>query len=91
MNEARRQAYLNLIRSLLNCPNGEESQILQANSELVDAGLVQVMLEEANDIRTFNNLNDANYLMNLAGHLMGNHNNTSINKSSVSTYIEFLI
>ena len=43
MNEARRQAYLNLIQSLLNCPSGEESQILQANSELVDAGLVQVM------------------------------------------------
>jgi len=43
MNEARRQAYLNLIQSLLNCPSGEESQILEANSELVDAGLVQVM------------------------------------------------
>jgi hypothetical protein len=43
MNETRRQAYLNLIESLLNCPSGEESQILQANSELVDAGLVQVM------------------------------------------------
>ena len=43
MNEARRQAYLNLIRSLLNCPSGEEKQILQANSELVDAGLVQLM------------------------------------------------
>ncbi len=38
MNEVRRQAYLNLIESLLNCPSGEENQILEANSELVDAG-----------------------------------------------------
>ena len=46
MDEQRLQAYFNLIESLLNCPNGEENQILQANSEVVDAGLVQVMLEE---------------------------------------------
>ncbi|PSB18152.1 hypothetical protein C7B69_17020 [filamentous cyanobacterium Phorm 46] len=90
MNEARRQAYLNLIRSLLNCPSGEESQILQANSELVDAGLVQVMLEEANNLRTFNNLDDANSLMTLAGHLLGTYGNTIIEKSSPSTYRKFL-
>ncbi|MEG3844778.1 hypothetical protein, partial [Microcoleus sp. herbarium14] len=90
MNEERRQAYLNLIESLLNCPSGEESQILEANSELVDAGLVQVMLEEANNLRTFNNLDDANYLMNLAGHLMGTYGNTMLDKSSPSTYLKFL-
>ncbi|WP_293339554.1 hypothetical protein [Microcoleus sp. CAWBG58] len=81
MNEARHQAYLNLIQSLLNCPSGEENQVLQANSELVDAGLVQIMLEEANDLRTFNNLEDANSLMTLAGHLMGTYNNTMVDCS----------
>ncbi len=90
MNEARHQAYLNLIESLLNCPNGEESQILQANSELVDAGLVQVMLERANDLKTDNNLDDANSLMTLAGHLMGNYGNAIPDKSSPSTYLKFL-
>ena len=90
MNEARHQAYLNLIQSLLNCPNGEESQILQANSELVDAGLVQVMLERANDLKTDNNLDDANSLMTLAGYLMGTYSNAMIDKLPPSTYLEFL-
>jgi hypothetical protein len=31
MDETRAQAYLQLIVTLLNCPNGEERQILQAN------------------------------------------------------------
>ncbi|MEG4171714.1 MULTISPECIES: CHAT domain-containing tetratricopeptide repeat protein [unclassified Microcoleus] len=91
MNEARHQGYLNLIESLLNCPSGEESQILQANSELVDAGLVQVMLDEANNLRTFNNLDDANSLMTLAGHLMGTYGNAIPEKASPATYLKFLI
>jgi tetratricopeptide (TPR) repeat protein len=74
MNEERRQAYLNLIRSLLTCPNGEESQILQGNSELIDAELVQVMLEKASDLRNDYYLDNANYLMTLAGHLSGTSN-----------------
>ncbi|MEG3931509.1 CHAT domain-containing protein [Microcoleus sp. T3_B1] len=91
MNEARHQGYLNLIESLLNCPNGEEVQILEANSELVDTGLVQVMLDEANNLRTFNNLDDANSLMTLAGHLLGSYSNTMLEKSSPYSYIEFLM
>lgn len=56
MDDRQLEAYLNLMRSLLNCPSGEENQILEANSELVDAaGLVQVMLEEANNLRIDNN------------------------------------
>ena len=47
MEENRLQAYLELIQALLNCPSGEETQILQANSELVDEGLVQVMQQVA--------------------------------------------
>jgi hypothetical protein len=91
MDEQRLQAYLNLIQSLLNCPRGEENQILQANSELVDAGLVKVMLERANDLRIDNNLDDANSLMTLAGHLMGSYSNTIVEKASPSTYVNFLM
>ncbi|MCL1475737.1 hypothetical protein [Argonema antarcticum] len=36
-------AYVNLIQALLDCPSGEETQILKANLDLVDAGLVEVM------------------------------------------------
>ena len=42
MKENRAQAYLQLIDTLLNCPNGEEAQILQDNLELVDLGFVEV-------------------------------------------------
>jgi CHAT domain-containing protein len=90
MDEERLQAYLNLIQLLLICPNGEENQILQSHSELVDAGLVQVMLERANDLRIENNLDDANSLMTLAAHLMGTYGNTMPDKSSPSTYLKFL-
>ena len=90
MDDRRLEAYLNLMRSLLNCPSGEENQILEANSELVDAGLVEVMLEEANNLRIDNNLDDANSLMTLAGHLMGTYGNTMPDKSSPSTYLTFL-
>ncbi|MEG4021573.1 hypothetical protein [Microcoleus sp. S13C4] len=41
MEETRAQAYLQLIETLLNCPNGEEPEILQANSELLDRGFLQ--------------------------------------------------
>src|SRR4028118_929857 len=48
------------------------------------------MLEMANDLRTDNNLDDANSLMTLAGHLMGIYGNTIPDKSSPSTYLTFL-
>ncbi len=47
MDENLSQTYLKLIQSLLDSPSGEEAQILQANSELVDAGLVRMMQQVA--------------------------------------------
>jgi len=41
MNEQRQQAYLELIQTLLDCPSGQETEILQGNQELVDAELVR--------------------------------------------------
>ncbi len=43
MNEQRQQDYFNLIQSLLNCPSGQESEILAANQELVDIGFLQTL------------------------------------------------
>ena len=47
MDKQRIQDYWNLIQTLLNCPNGKEVEILHHHSNLVDEGLVSVMLEVA--------------------------------------------
>jgi hypothetical protein len=47
MNEQRTQADLNLINQLLTCNEGDESRILQENQELLNEGLVQVMVAVA--------------------------------------------
>jgi CHAT domain-containing protein len=43
MDEQRMQAYVGLIEQLLGCPQGEENALLQANAELVDAELIEVI------------------------------------------------
>lgn len=40
-NAEGNSAYLPLIQQLLSCPSGEEPQILQDNSQLLDAGFLQ--------------------------------------------------
>jgi CHAT domain-containing protein len=62
MDEQRLEAYINLIEQLLNCPNGEESEILNDNSELVDAGLLEVMTLRAEQLEANDNQNHADFL-----------------------------
>ena len=45
MDEQRFQAYVELVEQLLGCPQGQETELLQANAELVDAGLIEAMKE----------------------------------------------
>jgi tetratricopeptide (TPR) repeat protein len=78
MNSERQQAYLNLINQLLSCPSGEEAEVLETHPELRDDGLVAAMLEEAENLRRFGQLNNANRLMNCAGILLGMNDNTSV-------------
>ncbi|MBE9187597.1 CHAT domain-containing protein [Microcoleus sp. LEGE 07076] len=66
MDETRAQAYLQLINALLTCPNGEENQILNANSELVDAELVQMMRVVAAQLSENNQENTATFLLRMA-------------------------
>ncbi len=66
MNEQRLQAYLNLIQNLLNCPSGEEAEILAANQDLLDAGLLEVLVGVAEMQTQEGNENTANWLRNLA-------------------------
>jgi CHAT domain-containing protein/tetratricopeptide (TPR) repeat protein len=78
MNSEREQAYLNLINELLTCPSSEEGEVLETHPELLDDGLVAAMLEEAENLRRFGQLNNANRLMNCAGILLGMNDNTSV-------------
>ncbi|MEA5500916.1 CHAT domain-containing protein [Limnoraphis robusta] len=69
MDENRGQAYLNLIQQLLTCPNGEEPEILQANSELVDLEFLQVCEGVAAQLAESGNENAADFLRNIASQL----------------------
>src|SRR4028119_1671185 len=66
MDETRAQAYQQLIVTLLNCPNGEEPQILEANLELVDSGFLQACEVVAKKLAEEGQENHANFLRNLA-------------------------
>jgi CHAT domain-containing protein len=46
-NEARQNAYLQLVQALLTCPPHLEQQLLELNSEFVDMGLVMTLLAVA--------------------------------------------
>ena len=69
MDETRAQAYRQLIQTLLNCSNGEEPQILQANLELVDSGFLQVCEVVAEKLAEEGQENPANFLRNLASQI----------------------
>jgi|GEM_PF-310125 len=70
MNEQRQEAYLNLIQSLLSCPSGEESQILNAHQNLIDAGLVEALAQVTEVLQERGDQNAANFLDDLAHQLV---------------------
>ncbi|MEZ2317581.1 MAG: tetratricopeptide repeat protein, partial [Microcoleus sp.] len=69
MDETRAQAYLQLIQTLLTCPNGEEPQILQDNLELLDGGFLQACEVIAENLTQQGQENAASFLRNLASQL----------------------
>ncbi len=69
MEENRAEAYLQLIHTLLNCPNGDEPQILQDNSELLDRGFLEACESVAAKLAAQGGENGANFLRNLANQL----------------------
>ena len=88
MDETRAQAYANLIQQLLSCPNGEQSQILQDNSELLDAEFLQLCEVIADNLAGEGQENAADFLRNLAsqlGQFLG------MNQGSNSDDLEFLM
>jgi len=93
MHEQRIEAYVNLINQLLTCPKGETSQILNANRELVDAGLLQIMARVAEQLEENGDRNAADFLRSLRSQLvkvMGiSETSTSANLSS-QDYVQLL-
>ena len=69
MNEARIEAYLTLIQALLQCKNGQEPALLEANAELLDAGLVAVMKQYAGFLEQQGQSNEGKWLLNMAQQL----------------------
>ncbi|MFM5960943.1 MAG: tetratricopeptide repeat protein, partial [Dolichospermum sp.] len=95
MNEQRTQAYLNLINQLLSCNSGDEPRILQENQELLDRGLVEVMVAVAQQYGEAGNENEAQFLMNMAQQLaqaLGLLDNATTESENTSDeYLDFLM
>ncbi|MEH1965611.1 CHAT domain-containing protein [Nostoc sp.] len=90
MNEQRLHAYNQLIQNLLNCPSGEEPEILAANTELLDADFVQVVVAAAEHFAQQGEENSAEWLRNLATYLT-TPETTPITEEDIETYGQFLI
>ena len=56
MDEARAQAYLLLIQTLLNCPNGDEPQILK------DIAFIRKMRYDITDLNGVKNIEPQNVM-----------------------------
>ncbi|NJM60796.1 MAG: tetratricopeptide repeat protein [Oscillatoriales cyanobacterium RU_3_3] len=69
MEETRDRAYLQLIHTLLNCPNGEEPQILEDNIELLDREFLKTCESIAETLAQQGGENGANFLRNLVTQL----------------------
>ncbi|MEG3909116.1 hypothetical protein QT976_14430, partial [Microcoleus sp. w2-18aC6] len=92
MEETRAQAYQQLVETLLNCPKGEEQQIVQANLELVDSGFLQVCEVVAENLAEEGQENHANFLRNLAsqvGQLLGMNNEGDSDRSEIENSQEY--
>jgi hypothetical protein len=69
MIEQRQDLYFNLIDQLLRCPNGQEPEVLEAQQELLDAGLIQTMMEVATGFAHQGNQDGAQFLIHVAREL----------------------
>ncbi|MEL7353478.1 MAG: hypothetical protein AAF171_09440 [Cyanobacteria bacterium P01_A01_bin.116] len=65
----RESQYFALIDRLLDCPNGEEPNILNAEPELLDAAFVQALMQTASYFAHQNNADAAKFLVFIAREL----------------------
>lgn len=67
--EDNSQAYLELIKALLDCPQGSEKELLEAHQDLIGPGLVQMMQQVAVQLAANGDQDTANYLQHWATEL----------------------
>ncbi len=66
MTEQRQALYFDLIDKLINCPNGQEPEILEQDSELIDAGFVNTIVQVATIFAHEGNEDGAKFLIHVA-------------------------
>ena len=69
MTESRQQQYFNLIDQLMRCPNGEEPNVLTSNSELLDQGFIESLVQVSTMMAHENNPDGAKFLIHVARQL----------------------
>ncbi|MGB3636039.1 MAG: hypothetical protein WBA39_00375 [Rivularia sp. (in: cyanobacteria)] len=68
-SEERQNQYYSLIEQLLKCENGKEPELIQANSELLDADLIKSMMQVATSFAHNGNEEGAKFLIHVAKEL----------------------
>ncbi|MGK7920932.1 MAG: hypothetical protein AB4080_13090 [Trichodesmium sp.] len=86
MYQQQLSSYIGLIQSLLVCPSGNENKILQANQNLVDRQLIQLMKKIA-DIKQEKGDGNGEWLKNLATMLEINLENNSLSVNEEKSLI----
>ena len=69
MTESRREQYFNLIDQLMRCPNGEEPNVLTENSELLDQGFIESLVQVSTMMAHEDNPDGAKFLIHVARQL----------------------
>ena len=69
MTVSRQEQYFNLIDQLMRCPNGEEPNVLTANSDLLDQGFVESLVQVSTMMAHENNPDGAKFLIHVARQL----------------------
>jgi hypothetical protein len=69
LTEQRKEQYLKLIEQLLSCPNGQEPEVLDAQPDLIDPGLVQTLVKVGTMMAHQENQAGAKFLFHVAREL----------------------
>ncbi|HAX75659.1 MAG TPA: hypothetical protein DCY88_07465 [Cyanobacteria bacterium UBA11372] len=69
MTATRQELYMSLIDELFKCPSGEEPEVLDAHLDLIDAGLVETMVQLATYMAHQDNQDGAKFLLHVAREL----------------------
>ena len=80
---------MELIQVLLNCPDGQESKVLQQNQSLLDKGLIQVMAQVIESLRQQGQKEQTNRLAQITIRLaqLLKTDGTSLPKSFIANYL----